>query len=131
MTLTVAIVGGGPRGLWAAEELTRLARERGVELALDVYDDARPGPYDGDQPDYWLVNVRSAIIRSGIGTFDDWRATRGESQPLAQFPPRRLVGEFLRDSWADLDGVTHIAARVEAVAPGAQGGWLIDGRRYD
>ena len=53
-----AIIGGGPRGLWAAEELLELARQRSADVDLHVYDDGRGLAYDVTQPEEWLVNVR-------------------------------------------------------------------------
>ncbi|WP_460490485.1 FAD/NAD(P)-binding protein, partial [Corynebacterium nasicanis] len=81
--MRVAIIGGGPRGLWAAEELLGLARERGAAVDLHVIDDGRPGPYDPAQPEQWLLNVRSSVIRTGLGSFNEWR---GAADPV---PPRR------------------------------------------
>ena len=42
--MRAAIIGAGPRGLWAAEELMARARERGAAIELDVYND---GPVSG------------------------------------------------------------------------------------
>lgn len=134
--IRVAIVGGGPRGLWAAEELLGLARERGVEVDLHVFDDGRGVAYDTSQPEGWLVNVRSSLIRTQLGSFDHWRAARGDSS-LDAFPPRRLVGEFLADSWKALAehvpadcALTRHHVHVESIDPeGRQ--WCVDGLPFD
>lgn len=100
--MKIAIVGGGPRGLWAVEQLMMLAAERAASLDVTVFDSGRRGAvgaYEGDQPSNWLLNVRSSAIHTAAGSFDEWRVARGEAEPLGQFPPRRLVAEFLAHSW--------------------------------
>lgn len=100
---TVVIIGGGPRGLWAAEELLGLARERGAALDVHVIDDGGPQAYDPGQPEEWLINVRASTIRTGLGSFNEWR---GATDP---FPPRREVGRFLAASWEAL--AQHVPPR--------------------
>ena len=39
--MKVAIIGAGPRGLWASEELMEQARERGAAIDVTVFD-AKP-----------------------------------------------------------------------------------------
>ncbi len=105
--MTVAIIGGGPRGLWAAEELLGLARERGATLDVHVIDDGGPQAYDPAQPGEWLINVRASAIRTGLGTFDAWRGATD------RFPPRREVGRFLAASWEALE--RHVPPRCTLV----------------
>ncbi|MDH2456728.1 FAD/NAD(P)-binding protein [Corynebacterium bovis] len=125
--LTVAVVGAGPRGLWAAECLADEARAHRVPVAVDVVDDAPPGAgaaYGPEQPDHWTLNVDSRIVRTGVGTFADWARRHGAGvdaggagaagdgnaagdagQPAGDavpFPPRSVVGDFLADSWRAL-----------------------------
>ena len=38
--MKVAIIGAGPRGLWAAEALMERARQRGAQTDLTVFSDA-------------------------------------------------------------------------------------------
>ncbi|MCS5479887.1 FAD/NAD(P)-binding protein [Corynebacterium sp. YIM 101645] len=130
--ITVAVIGGGPRGLWAAEELLGLARERGAAVDLHVFDDGRCPAYDPGQPEEWLINVRSSVVRTQLGSFDDWRGVHDDP-----FPPRRLVGEFLRDSWAALG--EHLPPRcrftrhdihVERIEPQGER-WLVAGLLAD
>ena len=112
--MRVAIIGGGPRGLWAAERLLALAAATGARVDVDVWDDRPLGEGSGyrrDQPQSWRLNVTSAIVGSALGSLDDWRRARGESEPLDAFPPRALVGTFLAESWAGL------VARVPAGRP--------------
>ena len=78
--MRVAIIGGGPRGLWAAERLLDLASGRGAHLDVDVWDDRPLGEgsaYRRDQPDAWRLNVTSRNVTAGIGSFDDWRRAHG------------------------------------------------------
>ncbi|WP_244925730.1 FAD/NAD(P)-binding protein [Corynebacterium bovis] len=78
--MTVAVVGAGPRGLWAAECLADEARAHRVPVAVDVVDDAPPGAgaaYGPGQPDHWTLNVDSRIVRTGVGTFADWARGHG------------------------------------------------------
>ncbi|MEJ6018614.1 FAD/NAD(P)-binding protein [Corynebacterium sp. H113] len=124
-SLHIGIVGAGPRGLWAVEELAAHARAHRVPIAVDVWDPAPPGAgsaYSPEQPDYWTLNVSSRIINSSLGLFDDWRRARGESEPLSHFPPRALVGQFLAESWqhigeqaAPFCTVRHVKSRVTSV----------------
>lgn len=93
--MKVAIVGAGPRGLWAVEELTSVARDRGVGVDIHVYD-AEPGRV-WNTPEELLLNVRSSVISSGIGSFNEWR---GADDP---YPSRSLVGKFLAASWAAVE----------------------------
>ena len=135
--LTVAIIGGGPRGLWAAEELLELARQRSVDVDLHVYDDGRGVAYALDQPEEWLVNVRSSIIRTQLGSFDEWLRARGVETDL---PPRRMVGEFFSDSWAALKrylprgcSFTEHAVHVEDLEPDPESSdrWIVHGEYFD
>lgn len=128
----VAVIGGGPRGLWAAEELLGLARERGAAIDLHVFDDGGPTAYDPGQPEEWLINVRSSVIRTGLGCFDDWRGVHDDP-----FPPRRLVGEFLAASWVALAAhvpprctFTRHEAHVAMIDPEGER-WRVEGEVFD
>ncbi|ANE04381.1 FAD/NAD(P)-binding protein [Corynebacterium crudilactis] len=133
----VAIVGGGPRGLWAAEELLTLARERSVDIELHVFNDFLGVAYQPDQPKEWLMNVRSSIITTQFSDFDRWLQNRGVDSP---FPPRRLVGEFLAESWDTLSGyvprgcsLTIHSVHVEKIEPlnETDDSWLVQGELFD
>ena len=130
--MRVAIIGAGPRGLWAAEELMARARERGAAIELDVYNDgpvsgaSGPGAYQPGLPAQWLLNVPSEIVETHLGTFNDWRGA-GDT-----FPPRREVGRFLAASWAALAAhvplscsLSFVGARVREVAPAGEGVCLL------
>ena len=138
--MRVAIIGGGPRGLWAAERLLDLAAATGARVDVDVWDDRPLGEGSGyrrDQPQSWRLNVTSAIVGSALGSLDDWRRARGESEPLDAFPPRALVGTFLAESWAGLVArvpaggcLVHVPRRAGDVHREG-GAWLVDGAPYD
>ncbi|GAB3595254.1 Diaminopimelate decarboxylase [Corynebacterium faecale] len=130
--IRVAIIGGGPRGLWASEELLGLARERAVDVDLHVFDDARGVAYADDLPDDWLVNVRSSLIRTQLGGFDDWRGEHDDP-----FPSRRAVGEFLAASWTALEehvpmgcALTRHDAHISSLEPDGEG-WRVEGGTFD
>lgn len=121
MTLvTLAIVGAGPRALWALEELSQLAAERNIAFDVSVFDPGEPGigaAYDPDQPAHRLVNVRSSSIATAAGCLDDFLGTDGE------FVPRRDVGRFLTHSWQEMLShlppqvqVSHVRRRVGSLA---------------
>lgn len=98
MSRNVAIIGGGPRSLWAVEELIDRAR---AELTVTVFDPHPAGAgavYRPDQPTCWRLNVSSSIVRSSVETFGEWCTHRGI--PAEEFPPRAVVGQFLADAWA-------------------------------
>lgn len=158
--MRVGLVGGGPRALWAAEELFALFRDNDLPLSIVCWDPEEPGAgrvYRADQPLCWRLNVRSDIVRTRLGSFSDWLESRqshdrkvivdgvgaeqADIRRLASpfsgkcemalsgedkiFPPRALVGEFLRMSWLELarefkdvggqNELRHVCARVEDI----------------
>lgn len=127
----IAVVGAGPRGLYAVEEL--LSRV-GDAVLVTVWDPRPPGTgvaYAVDQPAWLRVNVTSALIDG----FDAWRRRRGEVAPLDPFPARALLGSFLAERWAALDAdhpgvVRHVPRAVRDVTRVA-GRWAVDGVPHD
>ncbi|MEJ5928471.1 FAD/NAD(P)-binding protein [Corynebacterium sp. H128] len=115
--MRIAIVGAGPRGLWAVEELINLAWQRDLELHITVFDGGGVKAYDPAQPDYWLMNVSAAVVETTtLGSFNAHTAN------TQTYPPRAAVGKFLADSWDALPvpercTLTHLAQ--EVADPGA------------
>lgn len=135
--MKVAIIGAGPRGLWAAEELFGRARERGAAIELSVYNDGPVatagglGSYQPDLPAEWVLNVPAKTVRSRLGGLNEWRGSDEE------YPPRRVVGRFIAASWSAL--AHHVPAgcslqlideRVDELAPAGEG-VEVAGTRYD
>lgn len=111
--MKIAIVGGGPRGLWATEELMALAWQRGLKLDVTVFDAGGVRAYDPNQPDYWLLNVTAEIVETA--TLGKFNAHTGNAETC---PPRARVGEFLAESWDKLDvppgcHLTRVAEKVD------------------
>ncbi|WP_426716221.1 FAD/NAD(P)-binding protein [Corynebacterium auriscanis] len=117
--MKVGLIGGGPRALWAAEELVFLFRRHKLPLTIVCWDPEEPGGgrvYRADQPLCWRLNVRSDIVRTHIGAFPNWldrnltRDAQGRETYRGKvftaedkvFAPRAVVGDFLRDSWRAL-----------------------------
>lgn len=107
--MRLAIIGLGPKGLFALERLVHHVVERGVgtKIELDVYEpNPVPGAgpvYDPDQPAYLRMNFRAeqvnlwphgcrAIPRAQQLSFVQWRATADDP-----YPPRAQVGRYLAD----------------------------------
>lgn len=130
--LRIAVVGAGPKALYALEELTALLDESpvGRALSVTVIDPVDvPGTgaaYDPGQPHHLRLNVTAAILDSpATGAFPAYRDwVQGEHPPLAEepYPPRAVVGEYLGARWQRmLQGlsrharVEHLRARVTDV----------------
>jgi diaminopimelate decarboxylase len=109
----IAIVGCGPKGLFALERLlAHAAAAHGEELAIDVFE-PHPVPgagpvYDPGQPEFLRMNFSAALIdmwwrRGGPAVDcrqDDFRGWRGN--PIDDYPPRAEVGRYLADGLARL-----------------------------
>jgi len=139
--LRVAIVGGGPRGLYALDSLSRAVRRaESARVIVDVFE-PHPTPgagpvYDPDQPPFLVMNFAASLIDAWTGDTADrpsfvewWRATRHADPPT--YPPRAAVGEYLADCLARVldaapDGLTVTVRRqhVEEVRRSA-GGWRV------
>lgn len=132
--ITVAIIGAGPRGLWAAEELLFQAKTHGVAVHIDMWDPQEVGigaAYNPAQPDYWRLNVDASLIRSRTTTFNQWRTD--SSDP---FPPRALVGKFFQATFVELQEnlppgctIKHIKKRADSLEQAGEL-WNVEGKLY-
>lgn len=148
--IRVAIIGAGPKGLYAAERLAEHVSIGDAEASITLFDPQPPGwgaGYAADQPNWLRLNVNAAIVDAdgaraaapslGLPDFAAWRRANGETEPLDAFPPRATVGRYFGECWTRLvDRVParvrlgHVARRVERLAPIGPG-WLIDDKSYD
>lgn len=132
----IAIIGGGPRGLWAVEELINRAT-RPVDITVfDPYPAGAGAVYRPDQPHCWRLNVASSIVKTHLGSFNDWRRDQGIDS-TDPFPPRAQVGEFLIDSWhaaiqraPDSISVRHLPRTVATVTR-ENDEFLVDDQPFD
>lgn len=143
--LSLAVVGDGPKALFALEELcaqlSDAARHdslRALEITV-----VAPGPvegtgaaYDVTQPHSLRLNVDAALLDvPATGTspsFRDWVAAARPTLVSATYPPRAVVGEYLHARWrrvlADMarTGVTARTVSDRAVSlRRTAGGWEI------
>ena len=101
--MKVAIIGAGPRGLWAAEALMERARQRGAQIDLTVFSDAprtelsAPGAFGESVPEQWILNAPKTIVETQLGPLDP------DDELEGMFPSRHRVGEHLEASWDALE----------------------------
>jgi diaminopimelate decarboxylase len=117
--LRVALVGVGPKGLFALERLLDHAHRAGPRTALhvDLFEPHRvagAGPvYDPGQPAYLRMNLaaehlnlwgdESRAARAGERrSFVEWRRQSGHEDLDERYPPRALIGRYLADGLATL-----------------------------
>lgn len=142
--LRVAIVGVGPKGLFALERLLARHRPDGAPLEIELFDPAdAPGAgpnYALDLPDYLRMNFAAEQIdmwpadQGGAPSpvsFSEWRRSRpgaGEGS----YPSRATVGRYLNQGFMRLVkaasrtvGIVHRRARVDSVARDGRG-WILN-----
>ncbi|WP_175935141.1 FAD/NAD(P)-binding protein [Corynebacterium sp. Marseille-P4321] len=126
--MRVAVIGAGPRGLWAAEALMERARQRGAAIDLTVFCDApldevsAVGAFGQSVPEEWVLNAPKQIVRTQLGQFD------ADEECEDAFPSRRLVGEHLAASWRAVEehlpprcSLDFRVERVDALDPSDNG----------
>jgi uncharacterized NAD(P)/FAD-binding protein YdhS len=133
--MRVAIVGIGPKGLFALERLLDHAQRCDAPLDVDlfephpvpgagpVYDPAQPGyllmNFAADQLDMWCSDS-ACVPRSQRLTFVDWRRRAGAGgSDEARYPPRAQVGRYLAEGFeqlrSHLPDATRLTLRPQAV----------------
>jgi uncharacterized NAD(P)/FAD-binding protein YdhS len=140
--MRIAIVGGGPKGLFALERLLQHAAHLGSAAEVDVYE-PHPVPgagpvYDPAQPTWLRMNLAAAHVDAWCGdglvpaaerrSFLEWSAGRHD---VDDYVPRAEVGRYLADAFARVvayapEGVavTVRPVRVDDVVA-AGGGWAV------
>ena len=118
--LRVAIVGLGPRGLFALERLLDRAHRAGPRARLEIdlfephpvpgagpiYDPGQPGylrlNFAADRLDLWWPHSRAVPARERL-SFVAWRhGINGQSPDGERYPARAQVGRYLADGFARL-----------------------------
>ncbi len=144
--LRVAIVGGGPKGLFALERLLSHARAADCEPALDVelyepHPHPGAGPvYDPRQPGFLRMNFAAELVNAWAAgsravpagdrfAFVDWRRGLGGEDLGDRYPPRALVGRYLADALARMQAHAPRGVRI-AVRPLAVGALERRGRSW-
>lgn len=134
--MKLAIIGGGPRALFALEELVDATANLNGRARIDVavFEPETPGAgwvYRQDQPACWRLNAPAAMVRTKLGSAEEWL---GSNEP---FPSRRDVGRFLQESWdtlvADLPQHLTVEVRPKHVTElsSEDERWVIDGESFD
>ncbi len=116
----IAVVGFGPKGLYAFERLlAELCHQGAPSMPVEIHLFNRcPYPaagdvYRPDQPHYLLMNFSNAHIDAGphsapssiVGEFPDlvtWLAQNGLPADPHGYTPRAVVGQYLTDVWTRL-----------------------------
>ncbi len=145
MTLRVAVVGAGPKGLHALERLIGHLREHPpqIPVQIDVFEPSVPGAgpaYAPTLPHAVLMNLRSDLVdawprsgRQAVAADDahpDLTGWARHGGSIAEYAPRAQVGAYLQFAFeqvaADGGAVAQIQVRracVEAIRP-------VDGRHH-
>jgi len=150
--LRVAIVGVGPKGLFALERLLAHSAAATRQLELDLFDPAdAPGAgpnYALDLPPYLRMNFAAEQIdmwpngqahAARAASFSDWRRASAIGDE-GDYPGRATVGRYLNQGFMRLVKaaargvrIAHRRARVERVERDDRG-WILDrasGERFD
>ncbi|ROZ61859.1 amino acid decarboxylase [Kocuria soli] len=140
-TFRIAVVGSGPKALFALESLSRRLSKRTQDeprVQITVFD-GNPSPgvgaaYSPEQPEFLRLNVTSEIVdvhepgASGrlVPDFLGWAAVNAPHLHRETYPPRADVGRYLRTAWAVVERrmatvaeVDHVFKRVVAAEPAA------------
>tara|TARA_R100000935_G_scaffold51297_2_gene77677 strand:- start:1987 stop:3537 length:1551 start_codon:yes stop_codon:yes gene_type:complete len=100
----IAIVGCGPKGLYALDSLCEAARRQPEHrFAVHIFEpSAHPGAgpvYDPRQADVLLMNFPAGLINAWIGgrgpSFLEWAAGGTEAVDAGDYVPRAHVGRYL------------------------------------
>lgn len=144
--MRVAIVGGGPRLVYALEALLEAHRERGTTLpSVTVFEpDERLGigsGYATRGTDFFRLNVSADAVfaRSLLGlSWPDW-VERTETRWSGEaYPPRSLVGRFLAEAAeaaaTEFSRFEHVRERAARVSRGEGGGgelgWVVESENF-
>lgn len=116
--LRLLVVGAGPKALFALEELAARGADRGrcpehdaPRLEITVVDpEGHPGAgtaYHPSQPHHLRLNVGSGILDApstgSCAAFVDWARTTHPELADEPYPPRAVVGEYLRERWRRME----------------------------
>jgi len=100
----IAIVGCGPKGLYALDSLCEAARRSPRHrFTVHIFEpSAHPGAgpiYDPDQPDVLLMNFPAGLINAWTGgrgpSFLEWAAKSPKPVAAGDYVPRAHVGRYL------------------------------------
>lgn len=129
MPLRIAIVGFGPKGLFALERLLDHLPDPAASTAVEVdlfepHPTPAAGPvYDPGQPDYLRMNFAAeqvdiwppqsrAVAASERLSFAEWRKAQGDPSN-EEYPPRAQVGRYLVAGYESLRAHAADKATIE------------------
>lgn len=155
MTHRIAIIGGGPKGVYGLERLAAQLAHSPLEQPVEIHIFNRTAAfgageiYDPDQPDYLRLNFCAGMVDLWSAEdpppvvpeplpFTTWCRRRGLQVSDEDYPPRALVGRYLADGFDAIlghlpagVGVVQHVGEVTDLQPGASGyhlAWAAGGK---